>query len=143
MTENAATTVWLTPQVLGDAWVDKSIAARFVQRRFIRFDHAPCWGKIWTRPHFDHRTRRVLGSDYGRPDNGTSSAFTSRAALTEGGFTPRRYQGNIAAAGDLLRRAAAPRGQGGLRGTRGLGLLKDRSSTFVCDRSAQFRRFEK
>ena len=47
------------------------------------------WGDIWTRPHFDHRTRRVLVI-------GTMVALGQwdefrlhvRAALAEGGFTP-------------------------------------------------------
>ncbi len=47
------------------------------------------WGDIWTRPHFDERTRRVLVI-------GTMIALGQweefrlhvRAALTEGGFTP-------------------------------------------------------
>jgi alkylhydroperoxidase/carboxymuconolactone decarboxylase family protein YurZ len=47
------------------------------------------WGDIWTRPHFDERTRRVLVI-------GTMVALGQwdefrlhvRAALAEGGFTP-------------------------------------------------------
>ena len=47
------------------------------------------WGDIWTRPHFDHRTRRVLVI-------GTMIALGQwdefrlhvRAALAEGGFSP-------------------------------------------------------
>ncbi len=68
-------------KVLGDAWVDKSIANKN------SFNDA--WGEIWTRPHFDQRTRRVLVI-------GTMVALGQwdefrlhvRAALTEGGFTP-------------------------------------------------------
>jgi len=33
-------------KVLGDAWVDKSIAGKIRSRRFHRFDHAPCLGEI-------------------------------------------------------------------------------------------------
>src|SRR5258708_9604390 len=48
-------------KVLGNAWVDKSIANRNAfntdfQDLITRY----AWGDIWTRPHFDHRTRRVL-----------------------------------------------------------------------------------
>src|SRR6266536_3405126 len=48
-------------KVLGDAWVNKSIANRTsfntdFQDLITRY----AWGDIWTRPHFDHRTRRVL-----------------------------------------------------------------------------------
>ena len=77
-------------KVLGDAWVDKSIANRNAfntdfQDLITRY----AWGDIWTRPHFDHRTRRVLVI-------GTMVALGQwdefrlhvRAALAEGGFTP-------------------------------------------------------
>ena len=48
-------------KVLGNEWVDKSIANRNAfntdfQDLITRY----AWGDIWTRPHFDHRTRRVL-----------------------------------------------------------------------------------
>ena len=48
-------------KVLGDAWVDKSITNRNAfntdfQDMITRY----AWGEIWTRPHFDERTRRVL-----------------------------------------------------------------------------------
>ena len=77
-------------KVLGNAWVDKSIANRNAfntdfQDMITRY----AWGEIWTRPHFDERTRRVLVI-------GTMVALGQwdefrlhvRAALTEGGFTP-------------------------------------------------------
>ena len=46
-------------KVLGNAWVDKSIANRNAfntdfQDMITRY----AWGEIWTRPHFDERTRR-------------------------------------------------------------------------------------
>ena len=77
-------------KVLGNAWVDKAqqnrnaFSAEF-QDLITRY----AWGEIWTRPHFDDRTRRVLVI-------GTLLALGSwdefrlhvRAALTEGGFTP-------------------------------------------------------
>ena len=97
-------------KVLGNAWVDKSIANKnSFNSDFIDLITRHAWGEIWTRPHFDHRTRRVLVI-------GTMVALGQwdefrlhvRAALSEGGFTPGRYQGNPAAAGDLLR---CPRGQ--------------------------------
>jgi len=48
-------------KVLGNEWVDKSIKNRNAfntdfQDLITRY----AWGDIWTRPHFDHRTRRVL-----------------------------------------------------------------------------------
>jgi 4-carboxymuconolactone decarboxylase len=77
-------------KVLGDAWVDKSIANRnSFNTDFQDLITRYAWGDIWTRPHFDHRTRRVLVI-------GTMVALGQwdefrlhvRAALTEGGFTP-------------------------------------------------------
>ena len=77
-------------KVLGNAWVDKSVANRNAfntdfQDLITRY----AWGEIWTRPHFDERTRRVLVI-------GTLVALGQwdefrlhvRAALAEGGFTP-------------------------------------------------------
>jgi len=77
-------------KVLGDEWVGKSIKSRNAfntdfQELITRY----AWGDIWTRPHFDHRTRRVLVI-------GTMVALGQwdefrlhvRAALAEGGFTP-------------------------------------------------------
>ena len=77
-------------KVLGDAWVDKSIAAKnSFNADFIDLITRHAWGEIWTRLHFDHRTRRVLVI-------GTMVALGQwdefrlhvRAALAEGGFTP-------------------------------------------------------
>jgi 4-carboxymuconolactone decarboxylase len=77
-------------KILGDAWVDKAIKNRNAfntdfQDLITRY----AWGEIWTRPHFDERTRRVLVI-------GTMIALGQwdefrlhvRAALVEGGFTP-------------------------------------------------------
>src|SRR3569833_1670630 len=77
-------------KVLGNAWVDKSIANRNAfntdfQDLITRY----AWGDIWTRPHFDERTRRVLVI-------GTMVALGQwdefrlhvRAALAEGGVAP-------------------------------------------------------
>src|ERR1700733_2548272 len=77
-------------KVLGDAWVDKSIASKnSFNGEFIDLITRHAWGEIWTRPHFDQRTRRVLVI-------GTMVALGQwdefrlhvRAALAEGGFTP-------------------------------------------------------
>src|ERR1700709_2190616 len=77
-------------KVLGDAWVDKSLANRnSFNTEFQDLITRQAWGEIWTRPHFDHRTRRVLVI-------GTMVALGQwdefrlhvRAALSEGGFTP-------------------------------------------------------
>ena len=77
-------------KVLGDAWVDKSAAGRNgFNADFLDLISRYAWGEIWTRPHFDERTRRVLVI-------GTMVALGQwdefrlhvRAALAEGGFTP-------------------------------------------------------
>ena len=76
--------------VLGDAWVDKSIANRnSFNTEFQALITRYAWGEIWTRPHFDERTRRVLVI-------GTLVALGQwdefrlhvRAALAEGGLSP-------------------------------------------------------
>jgi 4-carboxymuconolactone decarboxylase len=77
-------------KVLGDAWVDKSIANKSsFNAEFLEMITRHAFGEVWTRPHFDERTRRVLVI-------GTLLALGSwdefrlhvRAALTQGGFTP-------------------------------------------------------
>ena len=77
-------------KILGDAWVDKSAANKnSFNTDFLDLISRYAWGEIWTRPHFDDRTRRVLVI-------GTMLALGQwdefrmhvRAALTEGGFTP-------------------------------------------------------
>ena len=111
-------------KVLGDAWVDKSIANRnSFNTDFQDLITRYAWGDIWTRPHFDQRTRRVLVI-------GTMVALGQwdefrlhvRAALTEGGFTPDDIKEILSAAGDLLRRACGqPRRQGGVSDCGGIG----------------------
>ncbi|HWW47592.1 MAG TPA: carboxymuconolactone decarboxylase family protein [Xanthobacteraceae bacterium] len=77
-------------KVLGNAWVDKSAAGKNAfNADFLDLISRYAWGEIWTRPHFDERTRRVLVI-------GTMLALGQwdefrmhvRAALAEGGFTP-------------------------------------------------------
>ena len=76
-------------EVLGNAWVERSVANRNsfngeYQDLITRY----AFGEIWTRPHFDDRTRRILVI-------GTLLALAKwdefrlhvRAALTEGGFS--------------------------------------------------------
>src|SRR6266481_1467353 len=83
-------------KVLGDAWVDKSIANRnSFNAEFIDLITRHAWGEIWTRPHFDQRTRRVL----------VIGTMVALGQWDEFRLHVRRYQGNPAAAGDLLRRA--------------------------------------
>jgi 3-oxoadipate enol-lactonase/4-carboxymuconolactone decarboxylase len=48
-------------EVLGDAHVDRSLAnATDFNREFQQMITRYAWGTIWTRPHFDQRTRRIL-----------------------------------------------------------------------------------
>ena len=77
-------------KTLGHAWVDRANASKNAfNAEFQDMITRYAWGEIWTRPHFDERTRRVLVI-------GTLLALGSwdefrlhvRAALAEGGFTP-------------------------------------------------------
>lgn len=48
-------------RVLGDAWVDKSIAsANEVNVDFQRLITSYAWDQIWSRPGLDRRTRRIM-----------------------------------------------------------------------------------
>jgi len=76
-------------KVLGNAWVDKANTAKNAfNAEFQDMITRNVWAEIWTRPHYDERTRRVLVI-------GTMMALGKwdefrlhvRAALTEGGFS--------------------------------------------------------
>jgi len=76
-------------KVLGAAWVDRANARKTAfTEEFQDFITRCAWGEVWTRPHFDERTRRILVI-------GTTIALGRweefqlhvRAALTEGGFS--------------------------------------------------------
>jgi 4-carboxymuconolactone decarboxylase len=48
-------------KVLGNAHVDRAVAnTKPYNREFQEFITRFGWGEIWTRPHFDHRMRRIL-----------------------------------------------------------------------------------
>ena len=77
-------------QVLGAAWVDKANANKTAfNEEFQDFITRYAWGEVWTRPHYDERTRRVLviGTMLAI-DKWDEFRMHVRAALTEGGFTP-------------------------------------------------------
>jgi 4-carboxymuconolactone decarboxylase len=77
-------------QVLGAAWVDKANASKTAfNEEFQDFITRYAWGEVWTRPHYDERTRRVLviGTMLAI-DKWDEFRMHVRAALTEGGFTP-------------------------------------------------------
>ena len=76
-------------KVLGNAWVDRSIARKTpFNAEFLDLITRYAWGEIWTRPHFDERTRRVLviGTLLAL-DKWDEFKMHVRAALTEGGFS--------------------------------------------------------
>ena len=48
-------------KVLGHAWVDRANAKKTpFNAEFQDFITRAAWGEIWTRPHYDERTRRIL-----------------------------------------------------------------------------------
>jgi len=112
-------------KVLGNAWVDKSAAnTNSFNADFIDLITRHAWADIWTRPHFDERTRRILVI-------GTLLALCQwdefrlhvRAALTEGGFTPddikeiilqQAIYCGVPAANHAVREASATIGELGL-----------------------------
>ncbi|MDQ2080075.1 carboxymuconolactone decarboxylase family protein [Xanthobacteraceae bacterium Astr-EGSB] len=76
-------------QVLGDTWVDKAQAGRTpFNTEFQELITRYAWGEVWTRPHYDERTRRVLviGTMIAL-DKWDEFRMHVRAALTEGGFS--------------------------------------------------------
>jgi 4-carboxymuconolactone decarboxylase len=76
-------------KVLGNAWVDRSIARKNAfNEEFQNLITRYAWGEIWTRPHFDERTRRILviGTMIAL-DKWEEFRMHVRAALVEGGFS--------------------------------------------------------
>jgi 4-carboxymuconolactone decarboxylase len=77
-------------KVLGNAWVDRANAKKTsFNTEFQDLITRYAWGEIWTRPHYDQRTRRVLviGTMLAL-DKWEEFRMHVRAALAEGGFTP-------------------------------------------------------
>ena len=76
-------------KVLGNAWVDRANAKKTpFTEEFQDFITRAAWGEIWTRPHYDERTRRILviGTMLAL-DKWDEFRMHVRAALAEGGFT--------------------------------------------------------
>ncbi|MBZ0147665.1 MAG: 4-carboxymuconolactone decarboxylase [Pseudorhodoplanes sp.] len=76
-------------KVLGNAWVDRANAGKTpFNSEFQDFITRYAWGEIWTRPHYDERTRRVLviGTMLAL-DKWAEFRMHVRAALLEGGFS--------------------------------------------------------
>lgn len=76
-------------KVLGHAWVDKANQGKTAfNAEFQDFITRYAWGEVWTRPHYDERTRRVLviGTMLAL-DKWDEFRMHVRAALLEGGFS--------------------------------------------------------
>jgi 4-carboxymuconolactone decarboxylase len=76
-------------EVLGHAWVDRANAGKTpFNSEFQDFITRYAWGEIWTREHYDERTRRVLviGTMLAL-DKWDEFKMHVRAALVEGGFS--------------------------------------------------------
>jgi 4-carboxymuconolactone decarboxylase len=76
-------------QILGNAWVDRANAGRTpFNTEFQDFITRYAWGELWTRPHFDQRTRRILViGTMMAIDKWEEFRMHVRCALTEGGFS--------------------------------------------------------
>src|ERR1700722_3841782 len=77
-------------KVLGNAWVNRAEAGKtaFNDEFQAMINRSP-WGEIWTRPHFDERTRRILVIGTMMALGCWDEFFLNlRPALGEGGFTP-------------------------------------------------------
>ncbi|HZT25312.1 MAG TPA: carboxymuconolactone decarboxylase family protein [Pseudolabrys sp.] len=76
-------------KVLGNAWVDRANARKNAfNEEFQDFITRAAWGEIWTRPHYDERTRRILviGSMIALKQWDEFRLHVG-AALREGGFS--------------------------------------------------------
>jgi 4-carboxymuconolactone decarboxylase len=76
-------------KVLGNAHMERSIAAKTdFNSEFQEIITRYAWAEIWTRPHFDERTRRILviGTTMAL-DKWEEFRLHVRAALAEGGFS--------------------------------------------------------
>jgi 4-carboxymuconolactone decarboxylase len=76
-------------KVLGHAWVDKANAGKnSFNEEFQDFITRYAWGELWSRPHYDERTRRILviGTMLAL-DKWAEFRMHVRCALTEGAFS--------------------------------------------------------
>ena len=75
---------------LGNAWVDRANANKTpFNTEFQDFITRYAWGEVWTREHFDARTRRILViGTMMAIDKWEEFRMHVRAALVEGGFSP-------------------------------------------------------
>jgi 4-carboxymuconolactone decarboxylase len=76
-------------KVLGNAWVDRANANKTAfNGEFQDFITRYAWSEVWTRKHFDERTRRILviGTMLAL-DKWDEFRMHVRAAVSEGGFS--------------------------------------------------------
>ena len=111
-------------KVLGNEWVDRANAKKTpFNEEFQDLITRYAWGEVWTRPHYDERTRRVLviGTMIALAPMGRIPPACAGGAR-RGRLFRDRHQGSHPAAGDLLRRAGRqPCLQGSRRGDGGAG----------------------
>jgi 4-carboxymuconolactone decarboxylase len=76
-------------EVLGNAWDDRANAGKTAfNAEFQDFITRYAWGEVWTREHFDQRTRRILViGTMMAIDKWEEFRMHVRAALVEGGFS--------------------------------------------------------
>ena len=76
-------------KVLGNAWVDRSDSNRNAFNADWQDFITRCvWGEVWTRPHFDERTRRILViGTMMAIDRWEEFRLHVRAALVDGAFS--------------------------------------------------------
>src|SRR6202012_5293218 len=76
-------------KVLGDAWVDKSLAARTpFTADFQDMITRNVWNEIWNRPGLDHKSRRLLvGAITASLGAWEEFRLHVRAGLEKGGFS--------------------------------------------------------
>ena len=76
-------------KVLGNDWVDRSVKNKTAfNEEFLDLITRYAWGEIWTRPHFDERTRRLMVlATMIALDKWDEFRMHVRAALTEGGLS--------------------------------------------------------
>ncbi len=105
-------------KVLGNAWVDRAEAGKTAfNAEFQAMINRSPWGEIWTRPHFDERTRRILVIGTMMALGCWDEFAPARAGRADRGrFHAGRHQGDHPPADRLLRGAGRQsRLQGGRR----------------------------
>ena len=120
-------------KILGDAWVGRAVSNKNAfNTEWQDFITRCAWGEIWTRPHFDERTRRALVIGTMMAIGRWEELRMHVRAARRGRLLSRRYQGDRSATGGLLRRAGGQsRFSSGRRGARGAREIRLSSSVAV------------